>query len=177
MNKLQKPLALLALGAASIAMIACSGVSASEEDRDGNDAGTTPPAATQPIVIPNDGREGPSIGQPAPGINDQDTDRVEEVAPIEDFEVISRDSMPPTYVLHITSGLPGGCAAFERIDMARDGNTIEVTVINTMPAPDALVACTMIYGLMEQEVELEDIEPGVEYTVIVNGEAITFTAE
>ena len=177
MNKLQKPLALLALGAASIAMIACSGASATEEDRNGNDAGTTPPSATQPIVIPNDGREGQSIGQPAPGINDQDFDRVEEVAPIEDFGVVSRDTAPPTSVLHITSGLPSGCAAFERIEVGRDGNTVEVTVINTMPAPDAMVACTMIYGWMEHEVELEEIESGVEYTVIVNGESITFTAE
>src|SRR5690606_7542461 len=106
-----------------------------------------------------------------------DHERVEQLAPIEEIDVIVRESFPPQYVLQITSGLPSGCAAFERTEVERVGNTFNVTVVNTMPAPDAQIACTMIYGYHQQSVDLEDIESGVEYTVNVNDASMTFTGQ
>ena len=78
----------------------------------------------------------------------------------------------------MVSGLPSGCAAFEDIEVVRDGTTFTVTVTNTMPAPDQNIACTMIYGYHESTVDLgSDLEPGTEYTVHVNDQTTTFVAQ
>lgn len=100
-----------------------------------------------------------------------------ELAPIDDLELIVRESFPPQYALQVTSGLPSGCAEFHGATMERTGDTITVTVQNRMPAsPD--VACTMIYGTHEETVELgSDFVSGREYTVKVNDRDLTFTAQ
>jgi hypothetical protein len=95
--------------------------------------------------------------------------RVETLAPIESVMVNVAESFPPQYFVAIESGLPNGCARFERIDVARDGTTIRLTVLNTVPAPSAELACTLIYGIVSNTVALgSDFEPGVEYSVVVN---------
>src|SRR5690606_19490892 len=111
----------------------------------------------------------------APGV---DFDRVEAPAPIEEAEVRFLESFPVQHRLDIVSGLPSGCAAFERIDVERDGTTFTVSVVNTVPAPDQQVACTMIYGMTENTVDLgSDLDAGTEYTVHVNDLTITFVAQ
>lgn len=120
----------------------------------------------------------PAPTDPTPTEPAGDFERVEELAPIEELEVLFAESNPVQHRLHIVSGLPSGCAAFERVDVERDGTTFNVEVINTMPAPDEEVACTMIYGFHETTVELgDDLEVGTEYTVNVNDETITFVAQ
>jgi putative lipoprotein len=95
---------------------------------------------------------------------------VEVPAPIETVEIVVSGSEPAEYSLHIVSGLPGGCAKFEGYEVSRDGNTIEVTVINLMPA-DPRTICTAIYGYQGSEVALgSDLTPGETYTVVVNGQ-------
>lgn len=100
-----------------------------------------------------------------------------ELAPIDDVQLIVRESAPPQYALQVTSGLPSGCAEFHSATVERDGDTITVTVQNRMPAsPD--VVCTMIYGTHEETVELgSDFVSGREYTVKVNDRTLTFTAQ
>ncbi|MDP6403173.1 MAG: YbaY family lipoprotein [SAR202 cluster bacterium] len=96
---------------------------------------------------------------------------VEVPAPIETVEVVVSGSDPAEYSLHIVSGLPSGCAEFDGYQVSRDGNTIEVTVTNLMPA-DPKTICTMIYGYHEGDVALGgDFVGGETYTVVVNGEA------
>jgi hypothetical protein len=104
--------------------------------------------------------------------------RKEVLAPVEAAEVVVRESFPPQYAVRITSGLPSGCAVFDRIDVERDGAVLEVTVWNTLPADDR-VACTMIYGIADHTRELGgDFESGQTYEVRVNGEArASFTAQ
>jgi hypothetical protein len=99
-------------------------------------------------------------------------------APIEELEVLTRESAPPGYTLHITSGLPGGCAQFEAAAIARrDGNSISVSVTNTMPADDETM-CTAIYGYKETNLDLgQDFVSGKTYTVNVNDKQTTFTAQ
>lgn len=91
------------------------------------------------------------------------------LAPIEAAELLVRESFPPQYAVRIVSGLPSGCAEFERIDVEREGNLIRLSVWNSLPA-DPNVACTMIYGTAENTAELGgDFDTGRTYRVQING--------
>lgn len=104
-----------------------------------------------------------------------------ELAPIESVAVQVLESFPPQYAVTVTSGLPGGCAAFASIAAARNGTRIDVTVQNTMPA--VAIPCTAIYGYKTSTVNLgSDFVGGTTYTVVVNAAAATsktttFTAQ
>ena len=78
----------------------------------------------------------------------------------------------------ITSGLPSGCAVFDKAEVtSRSGNTITVRVTNTVP-DDPNVACTAIYGTKETTVGLgSDFTSGETYTVNVNDKSIDFAAQ
>jgi len=98
------------------------------------------------------------------------------LAPIDELDVLVQESFPPRYVVHVVAGLPSGCAQRDRHEVTREGNTITVTVWNTMPTGD--VACTMIYGMYELNIDLgTDFQSGATYTVRVNDRTITFVAQ
>lgn len=101
-----------------------------------------------------------------------------EDAPIDNLEVLTLESFPPQYNLVITSGLPSGCAVFDKAEITdRSADTITVRVTNLMPA-DPNVACTAIYGYKETTVGLgSDFTSGQTYTVKVNDKSIDFTAQ
>ncbi len=105
-------------------------------------------------------------------------DRVVVDSPIDELEILMRESFPVQYAVAITSGLPSGCAIFDRAEVTgREGTSITIRVTHTMPA-DPNVACTMIYGMHESTVELgTDFVSGTEYTVKVNDKETTFTAQ
>lgn len=108
-------------------------------------------------------------------------DRRPELAPIEAVEVQILKSQPPQYQVAVTSGLPGGCAAFENISFTRSGTRVDVTVVNSMPVGN--VPCTAIYGYKDSTVNLgSDFVAGTTYQVVVNGAgsrpmSTTFTAQ
>ena len=94
-------------------------------------------------------------------------------SPIESAEVVGVGSAPANYELRVVSGLPAGgsCSQFNGYEVRRDlSNTIEVVITHHEPAdPDAV--CTADYPIVETTVPLgSDFEPGIEYTVVVNGE-------
>lgn len=130
-------------------------------------------------VSVNDGNKVTFTGQGGPAVEpDEGYERTEVLAPVENVEILVMESFPVQYAVRITSGLPNGCAQFERIETNREGDTIEIEVINTEPAPGQLVACTMIYGFKENTVQLgTDFESGKTYTVRVNDEVETFVAQ
>lgn len=105
-------------------------------------------------------------------------DRIVVDSPIEEIEILMRESFPVQYAALITSGLPSGCAVFDKAEeTGRDGTTITIRVTHTMPS-DPDVACTAIYGYHESTVELgTDFVSGTEYTVKVNDKETTFTAQ
>jgi inhibitor of cysteine peptidase len=119
----------------------------------------------------------PDAATPAPTTPAGDGERREEPAPIESIDVLILESFPVQYNVEIVSGLPSGCAEFERYEVKRDGTAIEIIAWNTMPASDD-VACTMIYGYQEGTVSLgSDFEPGTEYTVTAGDLTETFVAQ
>ena len=99
-------------------------------------------------------------------------------APIDEMEMIVRESAPPQYAVRVVSGLPDGCAQFNEAKITgRTGTTIEVEVTNTVPS-DPNVVCTAIYGTHEEIIELgSDFDSGTEYVVKVNDEELKFTAQ
>ena len=103
--------------------------------------------------------------------------RIED-APIDDLEVLVLESFPVQYNLRIVSGLPSGCAVFDKAEVTgRSGNEVTVRVTNTLP-DDPNVACTAIYGTKETTLALgTDFVSGMTYTVNVNGDTIGFTAQ
>ena len=104
--------------------------------------------------------------------------RRQALAPIEAAEIVVRESSPPQYAVKITSGLPNGCAKFERIDIVPNGKVVDLRVWNTLPAEKS-IACTMIYGTTSNTVNLGGhFERGRTYDVRINGETkATFTAK
>ena len=129
------------------------------------------------LVACSGGVEGePRTGEVAEGSTSPA--RKEVHAPIESAEVIVRESAPPQYALRVISGLPSGCAKFGRIEQKSQGDVLEVTVWNSVPADDDVV-CTMIYGTADNTVDLEShFESGKTYDVRVNGEVkAQFTAQ
>ena len=99
-------------------------------------------------------------------------------APVESAEIVVRETAPPEYAVRITSGLPNGCAQFERIDVLANGTVIELKVWNSLPG-DEKTSCTMIYGTTSNTVSLgSTFETGRTYDVRINGETkVTFTAQ
>jgi hypothetical protein len=104
-------------------------------------------------------------------------ERKRVLAPIDAVTLVVRQSVPAGYAVDVESGLPSGCARFDRIEVKREGTNVDLTVWNTVPA-DATAMCTMIYGTARNTAELGgDFAAGQLYTVRVNGEAkLTFTA-
>lgn len=94
-------------------------------------------------------------------------------APIDDVDVQIRESNPPQVAVRIQAGLPSGCAQKHSHSVTRDGDTITITVLNTVPTGDAI--CTMIYGMYDLTVELgSDFQVGKTYTLKVNDQTTTF---
>lgn len=161
MTSLRRGLFVLLLATSALA-VACAG------DADASPGPTDGPT-TGPIAGPT---AGPITGTPPDAGG-----RTAVPAPIEDVELVVRESYPVQYAVKVTSGLPSGCAEYRDATLERDGATLTITVTNTMPASDR-VACTMIYGYTEHTVELgTDFESGSEYTVHVNDRTITFVAQ
>jgi hypothetical protein len=97
-------------------------------------------------------------------------------APIDGVDVLTLESFPPQYVVKVQAGLPSGCAQKHGHKVARQGNVITISVENTLPKEP--VPCTMIYGMYEVTINLgSDFQSGVTYTVKVNDETKTFTAQ
>jgi len=98
-------------------------------------------------------------------------------APIDDLELIIRESFPPQYALRVVSGLPNGCHEFDAYELTRDRTNLTIRVTNRVPT-DPTLACTQIYGQHEEVVELgTDFQSGTQYTVQVNDRTLTFTAQ
>jgi hypothetical protein len=96
-----------------------------------------------------------------------------EPAPIQSVSVEFIDGQN---VIVIKAGLPSGCHEPLAQDVSRDGDVFTVTVTNSAPGPDEL--CTDIFRTYEIQVTIgESLEPGQEYTVLVNGQETTFTAQ
>lgn len=104
--------------------------------------------------------------------------RRQALAPIESAEIVVRESSPPQYAVKITSGLPNGCAKFDRIDVVPNGNAVDLKVWNSLPV-EKTIACTMVYGTTSNTVNLGGhFERGRTYDVRVNGDTkATFTAK
>lgn len=119
-----------------------------------------------------------STGQPDSVPQRDAGERQRVLAPIDDARVdrLGRDA--PHYVLHVTSGLPSGCARFDGLEKSRDGFRITVSIWNTVPA-DEQVACTMIYGTHNSRLDLGgDFQAGARYQVEINGDYhLEFEAE
>ena len=57
------------------------------------------------------------------------SDRRVELAPIDELELIIRESFPPQYAVRIVSGLPSGCAQFHSAELtSRESETFTIRV-------------------------------------------------
>lgn len=91
--------------------------------------------------------------------------RVSVPAPIDQAELISRESFPPQYAVQVVVGILNGCHEFESVEAVRNGTDIEIKATSTT-IDDPNAVCTQIYGTHEETVELgSDFDDGVEYTV------------
>lgn len=94
-------------------------------------------------------------------------------APIDDIQIVIRESNPPQVTLNVKAGLPSGCAQRDSYSVSRNGDTFTVTVLNSMPTGNPI--CTMIYGTYDLHIDLgRDFRSGATYTVQVNDRTTTF---
>jgi hypothetical protein len=111
------------------------------------------------------------------GDGDGATTSEQVLAPIDSVDVRIAESARPQYFLDVMSGLPSGCAKFDRYDLERSGDTITVTVWNVDETPEN-GACTAIYGTVEHAIALgSNFQAGTTYTVHVNDVTKTFVAQ
>ena len=94
-------------------------------------------------------------------------------APIDGVDVLIRESNPPQVSVKISAGLPSGCAKEDSHSVSRAGETITISVLNSMPNTN--LACTAVYGTYEINVDLgSNFAIGTAYTVRVNDKVTTF---
>ncbi|MDA0271480.1 MAG: hypothetical protein O2798_11030 [Chloroflexi bacterium] len=169
---------------AAFALIACTSDNGSPGPVDAT--GTPDAPVTSTPAVPGTGGTGPTgptgpTGTTEPGTNvpppvAPDGRRL-EVAPIDGLDVLVLESAPPQYMAAVQYGLPSGCAQYAGTEVQRNGDVITITVWNTQPS-DENVACTMIYGMGEENVNLgSDFQSGTTYTVKAGDREVTFTAQ
>jgi hypothetical protein len=125
---------------------------------------TSDPTAAPGSPIPS---EPPFTVTPAPTQATLPPGRYAEAAPIDGLDVRVAESFPPQYFLHIVAGLPSGCAEQYTHSFTRNGNAIEVEVLNSFPEGGTF--CTAIYGTYELNIALgSDFISGQTYTITVN---------
>ena len=93
---------------------------------------------------------------------------------VESAEVVLVENVPPQYQLRVVSGLPSsGCSQFNGYEIQRrEPSKIDV-IITHHEVGDPLVVCTADYPIVETTIPLgSDFQPGVEYTVSVNGDVV-----
>ena len=94
-------------------------------------------------------------------------------APIDKVDVVIRESNPPQVSVRIAAGLPSGCAKQDSHSVSRAGDTITISVLNSMPNTN--LVCTAVYGTYELTIELgSNFAIGATYTVRVNDKVTTF---
>jgi putative lipoprotein len=101
-------------------------------------------------------------------------------SPIESAAVVAVGSALGSYELRVVSGLPtgGSCSQFNGYEVRRDRSNTVAVVVTHHEVADPDVVCTADYPIVGTTVPLgADFEPGVEYTVVVNGETrVAFVA-
>jgi hypothetical protein len=154
-----KWLVLVAITAIAAFVVACGTDETTLLDKD--DA-----VGAQPTAVVDGSQGAPPPSPP----EDLGFEVVEALAPIESVQIMVLESFPEQYVVQVISGLPNGCATFDRADIDRNGTEIDITVYNMVPAPGELIACTEMYGIHDENVGLgSDFDREKRYTVTVNG--------
>ena len=101
-------------------------------------------------------------------------------SPIRIFEIDVLESSPPQYQVSVVSTLPLGssCSRFNGYDVVRRvGNEIHVTVTH-LEVLEKNLPCTRDLPAVDTLIPLgSDFTSGVEYTVVLNGDRKTFTAQ
>lgn len=87
--------------------------------------------------------------------------------PIERVDVLTLESFPPQYMVHIEGYLPDSCWSFDAIQYRRDQRAFIVEVTMRRNAPAGAV-CLQRIEIVERNVNLGALEPG-DYVVYVNG--------
>ncbi len=97
-------------------------------------------------------------------------------SPIEDVEIMVLEGDPKEYQLRIVSAMPQGssCSQFNGYEIRRSkSNSIDIIVTHHYVAAKNVI-CTTDYPIVETIVPLgSEFEPGMEYTVSVNGDTTT----
>lgn len=94
-------------------------------------------------------------GDKDPVGDDPPYETVLEPAPIEAVDLIEDPDNPGFFLLQVTSGLPGGCASFADGSVEQTGELeLTLSVQNRVPAPDQQIACTQIYGIVQNTIPL-----------------------
>jgi hypothetical protein len=101
------------------------------------------------------------------------------LAPIESVEVEILESFPVQYRVRVVSGLPNGCARFDRWTVGFDeaARLFTIEVLNSVPTAAADLLCTMVYGTVDHSIPIDGVKSGLTYEVQVHDQTATFTGQ
>ena len=116
-----------------------------------------------------------SVGcqSPAPDTGDQEIEI--RPAPIHEVQVNIAESYPPQIFVYIKGGLRDSCTTFHELNVARNGNTINIEVTTQRPKE---AICAQVYGYFEKNAALgSDFTSGETYTIKVNDKTTSFVMQ
>jgi hypothetical protein len=107
-----------------------------------------------------------------PATEPSDDGVIEELAPVEDIDILILESFPVQINVVARGNLPDGCTTIDQVTQERDGNTFRVTITTVRPVG---MECTQALEPFERVIALDvyGLPAGV-YTVDVNGVSDTF---
>lgn len=99
-----------------------------------------------------------------------DSEFTSQLATIEKVSLASTRSIPAQHLVGVTIMLSNGCEEFKSIDYKVDGRQVHIEVLTQVPT--APTPCTLAIMYEDHSINIgSEYEAGVEYDVIVNGEA------
>jgi hypothetical protein len=127
---------------------------------------TAYPDPDQPVVGPGDGSQEPDTAY-APQPGDDQLDRASVF--VEEFGILTLESFPPQFVLHLTGNLPTPCHELRAVVSEPDqAGNINVELYS-LSDPDTI--CIQVLAPFEANIALGSYSDG-SYPVMINGEQL-----
>jgi hypothetical protein len=158
------PKILLSLLVFSLLLVACDGLASAPE-----------PAPVTPVpgipnetpVVPGTGGEEPAPGPYAPGKGDESMTRGPVY--IDSQEILTLESYPPQFQLHVEGSLPTPCHELRAV--VGDPDTQDQIHVEMYSLVDPDIECIQVLEAFEADIPLGSYSSGA-YTIFVNGEQV-----
>jgi hypothetical protein len=124
------------------------------------------PGPDEPVVGPGDEEQEPGPGY-APQPGDEQLDRATVF--VEGYDILTLESFPPQFVLHLTGNLPTPCHELRAVVSEPDNSRTINVELYSLSDPNTL--CIQVLAPFEANIALGSYSDG-SYPVMINGEQV-----